>query len=152
MTVSEAAEMWKISKSTVYKYCKNNFVECEKKNNVWVISDNHPKPLNIRKQKITQIKIEYFIPKALNSDECVSNNSFSYSKKKFEEILNQMVDCQLIIKVDNTEFDIPNNYILTPCGERIIIEKKEKNFENIKRNIKNYICCIRCSDKNRSVK
>lgn len=51
MTVSEAAEMWKISKSTVYKYCKNNFVECEKKNNVWVISDNHPKPLNIRKQK-----------------------------------------------------------------------------------------------------
>ena len=59
MTVSEAAEMWKISKSTVYKYCKNNFVECEKKNNVWVISDNHPKPLNIRKQKITQINILY---------------------------------------------------------------------------------------------
>ena len=129
MTVSEAAEMWKISKSTVYKYCKNNFVECEKKNNVWVISDNHPKPLNIRKQKITQINIEYFILKALNSDECVSNNSFSYSKKKFEEILNQMVDCQLIIKVDNTEFDIPNNYILTPCGERIIMEKKEKTLK-----------------------
>ena len=97
MTVSEAAEMWKISKSTVYKYCKNNFVECEKKNNVWVISDNHPKPLNIRKQKITQIKIEYFILKAL--------------------------------KVDNTEFDIPNNYILTPLGERIIIEKKEKTLK-----------------------
>ena len=117
MTVSEAAEMWKISKSTVYKYCKNNFVECEKKNNVWVINDNHPKPLNIRKQKITQIKIEYFILKALNSDECVSNNSFSYSKNKFEAILNQMVDCQLIIKVENTKFNIPTYYIFTPCRE-----------------------------------
>lgn len=40
-----------------------------------------------------------------------------------------MVDCQLIIKVDNTEFDIPNNYILTPRGEQIIIEKKEKTLK-----------------------
>ena len=57
------------------------------------------------------------------------NILFSYSKKKFEAILNKMVDCQLIIKVDNTEFDIPNNYILTPLGERIIIEKKEKTLK-----------------------
>ena len=31
--------------------------------------------------------------------------------------------------MDNTEFDIPNNYILTPLGERIIIEKKEKTLK-----------------------
>ena len=31
--------------------------------------------------------------------------------------------------MDNTEFDIPNNYILTPRGEQIIIEKKEKTLK-----------------------
>lgn len=128
MTAEKAAEKWGCSVKTVYRYCQNGLISCEKIANSWNIPDNQCKPLDIRRKTFTQQEVEFYILKAINENKYISYKFFcsSFDEEKYQYIVDNMVSKELIIKMQSDSNVIPNDYLISELGKSIIYQKRAK--------------------------
>ena len=128
MNVKQTAIKWRVSESSVRKYCKLGIVAaCEKINDEWVIGDDSLCPYifkeNIEKNRCL---IPSVILKALNRNNTISRNRLNLSENELMDYFKMLVQVGLIYRKRNSKGkDIFKNYILTPKSIELI---QKKNF------------------------
>ena len=129
MTVKEVARVWKVSESTVRRYCSKQYVPAHTENGRWIIPDNYPQPFLSRKKKFkSDVERSDFVLTVIGSGKYIDYKLLPLTEDKFIFFAEQL-------KADNLVTQNGTAYCLTLAGIDRLRKIQREHRDEVRANI-----------------